>query len=233
MAKYSSFILGFLCYYWLSFHSHESSLHKVFTWFLLIVCFCFLFRLCLLVFSFALYFCWMVRILDFYWWGFPSSLSRSRTTIAHHIPMWNGLGVESTFTPWNDLKKCTMPPMPSCFVWPTGCMPRKQAGRRTDHTGALCSLCQIMPWQLGHYNTNLGICTRCTWYNALLLPVHTLSRKKRNELSFSVSRSCTNQYCFWDCCWDHLIAAEMREIVLNLIFADVMYFSTESCISFG
>ncbi len=113
-----------------------------------------------------------VPILDFYLWGFSSSLSPSITTIAHHIPMWNGPGVESTFPPWNDLKKCTMSPMPSSFVWPTGCRPRKQAGRRTDHTGALCSLRQIMPWQLGHYNPNLGICTRCTWYNALLLPVH-------------------------------------------------------------
>jgi len=119
-----------------------------------------------------------IPILDFYLAGFSSSLSPSRTTIAHHIPLWNRPGVESTFPPWNDLKKCTMSPLPSSFVWPTGCRPRKQAGRSLDHTGALCSLCQIMPWQLGHYNLNLGcspnlrICTRCTWYNALLLPVH-------------------------------------------------------------
>jgi hypothetical protein len=33
--------------------------YKVFTWFLLIVWFCFFFRLCLLVFSFAFYFWWM------------------------------------------------------------------------------------------------------------------------------------------------------------------------------
>jgi hypothetical protein len=39
--------------------TRESSLHKVFMWFLLIVCFCFFFGLCLLVFSFALYFWWM------------------------------------------------------------------------------------------------------------------------------------------------------------------------------
>jgi hypothetical protein len=48
----------------LSFHSQESSLHKVFTWFLLlIVCFCFFYGLCLLVFSFAL---------NFWWTGFHS-----------------------------------------------------------------------------------------------------------------------------------------------------------------
>jgi hypothetical protein len=52
----SSFVLGLPCYRWLSFHSYESSLHRVFTWFLLIVCFCFW---CLLVFSFAFYFWWM------------------------------------------------------------------------------------------------------------------------------------------------------------------------------
>jgi hypothetical protein len=46
----SSFVLSFLCYHWLSFCSHESSLHKVFTWFWLIVLFN---GLCLLVFSFA------------------------------------------------------------------------------------------------------------------------------------------------------------------------------------
>ncbi len=55
----SLFILGLLCSCCLSFGSYESSLHSVFTWFLLIVCFCFMFRLCLLVFSFALYFWWM------------------------------------------------------------------------------------------------------------------------------------------------------------------------------
>jgi hypothetical protein len=117
-------------------------LHRVFTSFLLIVCFCFLFRLCLLVFSLPCTFAGRVPILDFYLGGFSLSLSPSRTTIAHHIPMWNGPGVESTFPPWLDLKKCTMSPMPSRFVWPTGCRPRKQAGTRTDHTGALCSLCQ-------------------------------------------------------------------------------------------
>jgi hypothetical protein len=30
----NSFILGFLCYHWLSFRHHESSLHKVFIWFI-------------------------------------------------------------------------------------------------------------------------------------------------------------------------------------------------------
>jgi len=52
----------------LSFCCFESSLHWVFYLilfsFLLIVCFCFLFGLCLFVFSFALYFCWM----GFYPW---------------------------------------------------------------------------------------------------------------------------------------------------------------------
>jgi len=43
VANDNSFILGFLCYRWLSFCSHESSLHKVLTWFLLIVCFFFSF----------------------------------------------------------------------------------------------------------------------------------------------------------------------------------------------
>jgi hypothetical protein len=47
------------CYRWLSFCSHESSLHRALIWVLLIVCFWFFFRLCLLVFSFALYFCYM------------------------------------------------------------------------------------------------------------------------------------------------------------------------------
>jgi len=36
-----TFISGLLCYPWLSFHCHESSLHTVFTWLLLIVCFLF------------------------------------------------------------------------------------------------------------------------------------------------------------------------------------------------
>ncbi len=60
--KFSSIIMtkemitSLLYYCWLSFHSHESSLHKVFTWFWLIVCFCFFYGLCLLVFSFAVNF---------------------------------------------------------------------------------------------------------------------------------------------------------------------------------
>ncbi len=49
----------------------ESSLHRVFlTWFLLIVCFCFVFGLCLRVFSFALYFRWMGSLPWFWFTGF-------------------------------------------------------------------------------------------------------------------------------------------------------------------
>jgi hypothetical protein len=59
MANDSSFVLSFFCYHWLLFHSHESPLHKVFIWLLLIVYFCFFFGLCLFVFSFALYFWWV------------------------------------------------------------------------------------------------------------------------------------------------------------------------------
>jgi hypothetical protein len=62
----NSFVEGLLCYHQLFFYCHESSLHRVLTWFLLIVCFCFFFRLCLVVFSFALYFWWMGSIPDFY-----------------------------------------------------------------------------------------------------------------------------------------------------------------------
>jgi hypothetical protein len=83
-----------------------------------------------------------IPILDFYLAGFSSSLSPSRTTIAHHIPMWNRPGVESTFPPWNDLKKCTMSPMPSSFVGPTGCRPRKQS--RQEDWPYWCTLF-IMP----------------------------------------------------------------------------------------
>ncbi len=54
VADDDSFVLGLLCYRWMSFCSHGSSLHKVFTWFLLIV----FFELCRLVFSFALHFWW-------------------------------------------------------------------------------------------------------------------------------------------------------------------------------
>jgi vacuolar-type H+-ATPase subunit I/STV1 len=49
-------------------------LHRVFTWFLLIVCFCFFFGLCLLVFSFALYFYGWIPVLDFYSHGFSSCI---------------------------------------------------------------------------------------------------------------------------------------------------------------
>jgi hypothetical protein len=62
---------GLLCYCWLSFRSHESSLHRAFIWFyFVIVCFCFFFGLCLLVFSFALHFWWMFS--NFYLQGFSS-----------------------------------------------------------------------------------------------------------------------------------------------------------------
>jgi hypothetical protein len=33
VANDNSFVLGLLCYHWLSFRNHESSLHRVFTWF--------------------------------------------------------------------------------------------------------------------------------------------------------------------------------------------------------
>ncbi len=66
MADDSSFILRFLCYHWLSFRSHESSLHRVFTWFLLIVCF-YLFLGCIYLCFFCpcIFYGW-IPILDFY-----------------------------------------------------------------------------------------------------------------------------------------------------------------------
>jgi len=69
VTDHNSFVLSFLCfcYRWFSFCNHESSLHRVF--FYLIVCFCFFFGLCLLVFSFSLYFWWMGS-LDFHLQGF-------------------------------------------------------------------------------------------------------------------------------------------------------------------
>jgi len=73
VANDSSFILGFLCYRWLSFCSHESSLHKVLTWFLLIVCFCFF----LLVVSICVFIC-LVLLMD----GFPSR-TRSRSLFTY------------------------------------------------------------------------------------------------------------------------------------------------------
>ncbi len=42
----NSFVLGLLYYRWLSFRCHEYSLHSVFTWFLLIICFCFFYYFC-------------------------------------------------------------------------------------------------------------------------------------------------------------------------------------------
>jgi hypothetical protein len=57
VAKDNFFVLGLLCYYWLSFCSHESFVHRIFIWFSFTIFF--FFGLCLLVFSFASYFCWM------------------------------------------------------------------------------------------------------------------------------------------------------------------------------
>jgi len=54
--------LGLLCYCWLSFHSHRSYVHRAFTLFLLIVCFCFFFSCVYLCF-----FCCLVLLMD----GFP------------------------------------------------------------------------------------------------------------------------------------------------------------------
>jgi len=72
VANDSSFVLALFCYYWLPFHSHESSLHRVFTWFLLIVCFFFSFG-CVYLCSHLLYtFDGWVPILDFYLQGFLS-----------------------------------------------------------------------------------------------------------------------------------------------------------------
>ncbi len=66
VANNISFVLNLLCYCWSSFHkhgsyacNHGSYFHRVFTWLLLIVGFCFFFGLCLRVFSFALHFWWM------------------------------------------------------------------------------------------------------------------------------------------------------------------------------
>jgi len=62
----NSFVLSLLYYSWSSFRNHGSYafnhgsyLHRVFTRLWLIVGFCFFFGLCLLVFSFDLYFWWM------------------------------------------------------------------------------------------------------------------------------------------------------------------------------
>jgi len=57
-------VLDLHCYHWSSFHNHESYLHRVFPFFLLIICFHFFFGLCLFVLSFVLYFWWM----GFYPW---------------------------------------------------------------------------------------------------------------------------------------------------------------------
>ncbi len=64
VADDNSFVLGLLCYRWLSFCSYESSLHMVFTWFCwLFAFFLSFFGLCLLVFFICL-----VLLMD----GFPS-----------------------------------------------------------------------------------------------------------------------------------------------------------------
>jgi hypothetical protein len=55
----NSFILGLLSYCCLTFHCHESSLHRVFTWFVLMYVFVSTLGCVCFVFSFALYFCWM------------------------------------------------------------------------------------------------------------------------------------------------------------------------------
>jgi hypothetical protein len=58
----NSFVLSLLCFVIDDCHFVVMSplcIGSFFTWFLLIVCFCFFFGLCLLVFSFALYFWWM------------------------------------------------------------------------------------------------------------------------------------------------------------------------------
>ncbi len=101
MTDDNSFVLGHLCYHWLSFCTHESSLLRVFAWF----CCCWLFAfvyfilffgLCLLVFSFALYFWWIGFHSWFYLKGFSSSydtninMVRGPEIILHtwlHIPI--------------------------------------------------------------------------------------------------------------------------------------------------
>ncbi len=69
MVDDSSFVLGLLCYCWLSYRSHEYTLHRVFTWFLLIVfslgC---VYLCCHLTCTFVGW----VLILDFYLQGFSS-----------------------------------------------------------------------------------------------------------------------------------------------------------------
>ncbi len=63
MANDYFFVLGCLCYHWSSFCSFGSYLHRVFSYFLLIVCFhLFFFGSCLLVLSFALYFDFYIQV---------------------------------------------------------------------------------------------------------------------------------------------------------------------------
>jgi len=73
----NSFVLSLFCYHWLSFHSYESSLHRVFIWHLLSVC---VFSLdCVYLRSYLpCTFVWWVPILDFDLWGFSSLYSRSQ-----------------------------------------------------------------------------------------------------------------------------------------------------------
>jgi len=92
VANDSSLVLIPFCYCWLSFRNHQSSLHKVY-WF--IVCFCFFFRLCVFVFSFACIFAGWVPILDLFLKGF-SSLLRSMCNILS----WRA---------WRDIDEYKMP----------------------------------------------------------------------------------------------------------------------------
>ncbi len=98
VADDSSLILIPFCYCWLSFRYHQSSLHKVY---LLIVCFCFFFRLCVFVFSFACIFAGWVPILDLFLKGF-SSLLRSMCNILS----WRD--IDKYKCPWNLIKKILM-----------------------------------------------------------------------------------------------------------------------------
>jgi hypothetical protein len=75
VANDNFFILGFLCYHWLSFGNHESPLHTIFTLFLLIICFCFFSLGCVYLCShLPCTFDGWVPILDFYLQGFSSFL---------------------------------------------------------------------------------------------------------------------------------------------------------------
>jgi hypothetical protein len=70
----------FFCFGWLSFFNHESSLHRVITWFLLIVCFCFFL---LLMFT-CIFYGW-VPILNFY---LQDSFSLYSTMVFRYHSTW-------------------------------------------------------------------------------------------------------------------------------------------------